>query len=149
INRLKAAGLISTSKTGCVLTEKGRKLWQEYKKTFSKKAEIENYKFVNAKCNFAVLVKNCGHRIGSGIEQRDAAVKAGAKGAVTIVFKNGQLRVPSVSMDLASDFPKTAEHIVKVFQPEENDVIVIGGADTMDLAEYGAAAAAWTLLDDC
>jgi len=149
INRLKVAGLISTSKMGCTLTEKGRKLWEEYKRVLWKKVEIESSELVDAKYSFAILAKNCGHKIKSGIEQRDAAVKVGAKGAVTIIFKNGQLIIPSVSADFAVNFPKTAEHIIKVLQPEENDVIVISGADSIDLAEYGVTAAAWTLFDDC
>ena len=149
INRLKAAGLISTSKIGCILTERGRKVLEEYKKTFLKKAEIKDFKLVDAKYNFAVLAKNCGHKIRSGMEQRDSAVKVGAKGTVTLVYKDGRLMVPSVDVDFVSDFPKTAEYIIRVFQPKENDVIIISGADSTDLAEYGAAAAAWTLFDDC
>lgn len=149
INRLKAAGLISTSKMGCTLTEKGRRIWEEYKKTFWKKMEIGNCGLVDAKYSFAVLAKDCGHKIKSGIEQRDAAIKVGAKGVVTIIYKSGRLTIPSVNMDFAGDFPKTAEHILKVLQPQENDVIIISGADSIDLAEYGATAAAWTLFDDC
>ncbi|MBS7647079.1 MAG: DUF4443 domain-containing protein [Candidatus Bathyarchaeia archaeon] len=149
INRLKEADLISTSKMGCTLTEKGWKLWNEYKEIFQKKMEIERCKLVDATYNFMMLAKNCGHKIKSGMEQRDAAVRAGAKGAVTIVFKDGRLTIPSVNMDFARDFPKVADQIIKSLQPEENDVIVISGADASDLAEYSAAAAAWTLIDDC
>jgi DNA-binding MarR family transcriptional regulator len=149
INRLKATGLISTSRIGCTLTEKGRKIWEEYKKTFLKKAEVKDFKLIDAKYNFAILAKNCGHKIRSGVEQRDSAVKVGARGAVTLVYKDGRLTVPSVDINFAGDFPKTAECIIKVFQPEENDVIIVSGADSIDLAEYGATAAAWTLFDDC
>ena len=38
--------------------------------------------------------------------------------------------------------------MVRLLQPEENDVIVIGSADSLVKAEYGALAAAWTLIDD-
>ncbi|MCS7124104.1 MAG: DUF4443 domain-containing protein [Candidatus Bathyarchaeota archaeon] len=149
INHLKAANLISSSRKGCTLTEKGWEIWNEYKKTFQKKVEIEKCELFGTKYNFAVLAKNCGHKIKSGMEQRDAAVKVGARGAVTILFKNGHLTIPSVSTDFENAFPETTEQIIKALQPEENDVIVISGADTLDAAEYGAAAAALTLLDDC
>lgn len=149
VNRLREAGLLSTSKMGCTLTTKGLRLWRDYGKIFQKKIEILASELTNAKHNFAVLAKNCGHKIKSGIEQRDAAVKIGAKGAITIVFRNGRLVIPSVSDDFARDFPDTAEQIIKLLQPEENDAVVISGADTLDLAEYGIAAAAWALLDDC
>lgn len=149
ISRLREAGLLSTSKVGCVLTEKGKKLWEEYQKIFRKKIEIAGSELTHAKHNFAVLAKNCGHKIKSGIEQRDAAVKIGAKCAITIIFRDGNLAIPLVSDNFARDFPATAEQIIKILQPEENDVIVISGADTPDLARYGTAAATWTLLDDC
>jgi len=149
IARLKEAGLISISKTGCSLTVKGRKLWDEYRKIVDKKFEIGKCELINAKHNFAVLIKNCGHKVKTGMEQRDAAVKIGAKGAVTIVFKYGRFMVPSVSDDFSRDYPATAKQISKLLQPEENDVIIISGADTLDLARQGVMAAAWTLIDDC
>ncbi|MEM3641808.1 MAG: DUF4443 domain-containing protein [Candidatus Bathyarchaeia archaeon] len=149
INRLREAELLETSKMGCKLTAKGLRLWMEYKKVFQKKIEIGKSELTHAKYNFAMLAKNCGHKIRSGIEQRDAAVKIGAKGAITVIVRDGRLIIPSVSNDFARDFPTTAEKIVKLLQPEENDVILISGADTFDLAEHGIAAATWTLLDDC
>lgn len=149
ITRLKEAGLISSTKVGCSLTAKGCKLWEEYRKVVSKKVRIEDSELMGAKHNFAILIKNRGHKVKTGMEQRDAAVKIGAKGAVTIVFKNGRLTVPMVSEDFLRDYPRTAEHIAKLMQPEENDVIIISGAESSDAAERGITAAAWTLLDDC
>lgn len=149
INRLREAGLLTTSKMGCKLTAKGLELWREYKKVFQKKIEIGKSELIHAKYNFAVLAKNCGHKIRSGIEQRDAAVMRGAKGAITVIVRDGRLIIPSVSDDFTRDFPKTAEKIVKLLQPEENDVVLISGADTLDLAEHGIAAVTWTLLDNC
>lgn len=149
ITRLKEAGLISTSKAGCSLTVKGRKLWEEYRKFITKKLEVERCELMNAKHNVAVLIKNRGHKVKTGIEQRDAAVKTGAKGAVTIIVKDGRFIVPSVSDNFSREYPDTTQQITKLMQPEENDVIIIGGADTPDIAEHGAMAAAWMLLDDC
>lgn len=149
IDRLKEAGLVSTSKTGCNLTMKGQKLWDEYRKIIQKKVEIGRCELIKAKHNFAVLAKNCGHKISTGMEQRDAAVKIGAKGAVTIIFKDGRLMIPAVCEDFSRDYPSAAKQIAMLLQPEENDVIVICGADTLELAKYGTTAAVWTLLNDC
>ncbi|MEM1563367.1 MAG: DUF4443 domain-containing protein [Candidatus Bathyarchaeia archaeon] len=149
INRLKRAGLILTSKAGCQLTVKGLKLFEEYRKTLRKRAKLEEAGLMPASFNSAILVKNCGNKVKSGIEQRDAAVRVGAKGATTIILKNGRLVIPSVCDDLSRDYPKIAEELITLLQPEENDVIVVAGADSLELAEYGAAAAAWTLLEDC
>ncbi|MEM4713025.1 MAG: DUF4443 domain-containing protein [Candidatus Bathyarchaeia archaeon] len=149
ITRLKEAGLISTSKVGCSLTTRGRKLLEEYRKLVAKQVRIEKCELMNAKYNFAILIKNRGHKVKTGMEQRDAAVKIGAKWAVTIVFKDGRLTIPMVSEDFLRDYPKTAEQVAKLMQPEENDVIIISGADSPDMARHGVTAAAWTLLDDC
>jgi predicted transcriptional regulator len=149
IDRLKTTGLITTSKMGCTLTDKGLKLWNEYKLIFNKKVKLERSELMPTNYNLAILVKNYGHEVKSGMEQRDAAIKVGAKGATTLIFRGGRLILPSVSDDAAKDFPKVTNQIMRLLQPDENDVIVIGGADSLDVAEYGAMAAAWTLLGDC
>lgn len=149
ISRLKETGLISTSKVGCALTDEGLRLWNEYRSIFKKKVEIGKNELTLANCNFAILAKNRGHKIKSGIEQRDAAIMAGAKGATTVLYKDGCLIIPSVSDDAVRDFPEAANQIIEVLQPEENDVIVIGSAESLEKAEYGALAAAWTLVDNC
>jgi len=149
IERLKDAGLIETSKAGCTLTNKGLRLLREYQSVFKKKSEIEKNELTLAEYNLAILIKNRGHKIKSGVEQRDAAVMAGARGATTIMVKEGRLIIPSVSNIVAKDFPKAASQIIRNFEPEENDVVIIGSADNFGKAEYGTLAAAWTLLNDC
>lgn len=149
INRLKYADLVVTSKSGCTLTSEGLRLLREYKSIFKKKIEIGKNELTLTDYNFAILIKNRGHKVRSGVEQRDAAVMAGAKGATTIMFKEGRLKIPSVSDDVAKDFPNEANQIVRLLEPEENDVIIIGSADSLGKAEYGTLAAAWTVLNDC
>jgi predicted transcriptional regulator len=149
INRLKDAGLITTSKLGCTLSSKGLKLWNEYKIVFRRKVGIGKTELTLADYNVAILVKHRGNKVKSGMEQRDAAIMVGAKGATTIMFKEGCLIIPSVSDNMAKDFPKAANQMVRLLQPEENDVIVVGSADSLAKAEYGALAAAWTLVNDC
>lgn len=149
IERLRTAELIATSKAGCTLTDKGIKLWKEYKSIFKEKIEIGKNELALAEYNFAILVKNLGHKVTSGMEQRDAAVIAGAKGATTVVMKKGRLLIPSVCKDLSKDFPKAAKQILNLLKPEENDAVIIASADEPSKAEYGALAAAWTLINDC
>jgi len=149
IGRLKSAGLITTTKAGCTFTDKGLKLFREYQSVFKKKIEIGKSELTIAKHNFAVLIKNCGHKVKSGVEQRDAAIMAGARGATTILFREDRLIIPAVSDDVAKDFPKAAKQIMSCMSPKEDDVIIVSSADTLEKAEYGALAAAWMLLDDC
>jgi len=147
IGRLKHAGLVATSKGGCNLTNEGLMLWKEYKAIFEKTVEIGKNEFTISNYNFVFLVKDRGHKVKSGMEQRDAAIMAGAKAATTIIFKRGFLVIPFVSNNVAKDFPIAANQVVKFLQPEENDVAIIAGADTLIKAQHGAFAAAWALSD--
>lgn len=148
IERLKAAKLITISKAGCTLTSKGLGFWKEYKSIFEEKTEIEKNELAIANYNFAILVKNSGHKIKSGVEQRDAAIIAGAKGATTIVMKHGRLLIPAVSEDVDRDFPQAASQISDLLKPQENDVVIVASADDPSKAEYGVLAAAWTLINE-
>jgi len=57
---------------------------------------------------------------------------------------------PGISEVLARDFPAAFNQINSRLKLEDNDVVVVGSADTWRKAEYGALAAAWTLIeDDC
>jgi DNA-binding MarR family transcriptional regulator len=147
IGRLRDAGLITTLKSGCSLTDKGFRLWKEYRSTI-KKIGIEKNELTFADHNVAVLVKNRGQKVQTGMEQRDAAVMAGAKSATTILFREGRLVFPSTIREVDKDFPKASAQIVKLLEPQENDAIVVVSSDSPRRAEYAALAAAWTLLDN-
>lgn len=148
INRLKDAGLIEISKEGCHLTGKGLNVWKKLEEYFPKRAEIGKTEITKADQNYAFLVKNSGHKIKSGIEQRDAAIVAGASRAVAIVSKQGNLTIESVSNNLEKEFPYAAHKILAAVCPENNDVIIIVGAGSAQKARHGAFAASWTLIDD-
>jgi len=147
INHLKDAGLINTSKAGCTLSAKGLSAWKKFEELFPKRGEIEKTELTTAERNYAFLVKNTGHKVKSGIEQRDAAIVAGAKRAVVIVSKGGHLIIESVSNGIEKDFPKATNQILKVIQPEDNDVIVIAGAYDLQKAKHAAFAASWALIN--
>jgi len=74
INRLKSADLIEISKEGCNLTRKGSEIWQQFEENFPKRIEIPKSELSGSEFNFAYLVKNSGQKVGSGIDQRDAAI---------------------------------------------------------------------------
>ena len=147
INHLKDADLIETSKAGCTLTAKGESVWKKFREIFPKRGEIGRTELTNEEHNYAFLVKNSGHKVKSGIEQRDAAIVAGAKRAVIIVSKEGHLSIESVSDDMAKDFPKATNQILKVIQPKDNDVIIIAGAQVQQKAKNAAFAASWALIN--
>jgi DNA-binding MarR family transcriptional regulator len=147
IKRLRDAGLITTSREGCGLTNKGAKVWAQFEEYFSKHVEIGKTDLTKADYNYAFLVNNSGQKIRSGIEQRDAAIMAGAKRAIIIVCKEGRLTIESVSTNLEKQFPEAANQILKAMQPKDNDALIIVGAGTLQKAKRGAFAASWTLVN--
>lgn len=146
IKRLKNSGLIATSRSGCSLTEKGRSLWREILCVMPQRVRLEENELTLAPFNFVVLIRGCSKEVKDGLLQRDAAVRVGAKGAITLVFKNGKLIIPAVSTDVSKDYPESFNQITQAMNLKENDVIIIGSADDRKKAEYGALAAAWTLI---
>ena len=145
LGRLTDAGLITTSKAGCKLTKKGLDIWKEYS-SIVRKVEIGKNELTDASHTYAILIKNHGHKLKSGMEQRDAAVMTGAKTATAMLYKARRLNIPSVTEDAEKDFPKASDKVLKLLKPVENDVVIIVGADNQARAVYAAMAAAWTLL---
>jgi len=148
IKRLKAIGLIKISKLGIELSPSGRKVLNELRSKIVRSASVSKNPLTVGAYNFGILIRDSAHKVRYGVEQRDAAIKIGANGATVLIFKDGRLSAPALSNNIVRDWPKVAKQILEVFYPRENDVIVIGGADTKDKAEDGASAAAWTLLED-
>ena len=148
IKRLKGMGLIKVSKLGVELSPSGRKILDELRSKFVHSASVSKNPLTVGTFNVGILVKDSAHKVRYGVEQRDAAIKVGAKGATVLIFKGGRLSAPALSNDVGKDWPEVARQILKVFHPSENDVIVVGSADTKVKAEDGARAAAWTLLED-
>ena len=81
--------------------------------------------------NYAVLLKQHSHSIQSGIEQRDAAIKIGAKGATTLLFKDTKFMMPSnnTSYDSLQNEPHIFKLLTRTMNPEEGDAIIIGSSD--------------------
>jgi predicted transcriptional regulator len=146
ISRFKEAGLIEISKEGCFLTKKGLEIWQQFEEIFPKRVEIPKSELFASEFNFAFLVKKSGQKVKSGIDQRDAAIIAGARKALIIVFKKGHLCIESVSDSISKQYPEAASLILKELTPQDDDVIIIAGADSALKAKRGAFAASWSLI---
>jgi hypothetical protein len=146
IDRLLEARLVKISKRGCELTDRGLTVMKHLSAKLGLKARVSRSPITVGPYDYGILVRKAANKVSSGIEQRDAAVRAGANGAVTLVIRNGQLLMPSADDSKMRQSPGVAERLIENFQPGENDVIVIAGGDTERVAEDGAWAAAWTLL---
>jgi predicted transcriptional regulator len=146
IRHLKQQGLITISRSGIRLSERGMKLHSTLRAEMSKGIGIPQSPLTVGVFNIAILVKNAGSMVRSGLEQRDAAIMMGAHGATTLVFSKNKLIMPGVAKDVFKGFPSIRATLMSELKPKENDVIIIGSATNRRTAELGAKMAALQLL---
>jgi hypothetical protein len=142
IEFLRDKGYVDVKQTGIKISTKGA----EFVRNLPIRMErLDPSDISVAMRNVAVLVKNRADRVTLGIEQRDAAIKAGAEGATTIVVKDGKLLVPPDYL-LDKEKPEIAQGLRKLLCPSDGDIVIVGAAQEYDRAEDGALAAAFALL---
>ena len=148
VRHLKRNGLIKISRTGIRLSEDGVKLYSILRDKMSKEIEIPPSSLTLGPFNVAILVKNAGSSVKSGLEQRDLAIMTGAYGATTLVYTRNKLMMPGVTKDIFEKIPSIHATLMSELNPQENDVIIVGSAESRNLAEIGAKIAAFQLIRD-
>lgn len=142
IDHLRDEGLVDIKQTGIKITKKG----QEFISRLPLQVYVLDVADITlGQRSVAVQVKDAAQKVGSGMEQRDQAIKAGAEGATTIVVKGERLTIP-LDYDLDKDQPDIAGAIRRLFDLSDGDVIIIGTSEDLQRAEEGALAAAFALL---
>lgn len=148
VKHMKMSGLVENSNAGMWLTNKGKSIYTKLHISIPKEMGIPKCSVALGKFNHAVLLKDMAYNIRSGIEQRDTAIKAGAVGATTLVFRNERLVLPGTGEDLMRNDQKIHSLIIEKLAPEENDVIIIGSSQSKKIAEMAAKSAALYTIED-
>lgn len=146
IKRLQKEGIIKSTKYGCVLTNFGKKIFSDLSSKVSEGLEIPPSQYTLGKFNVAILVKDSAKTIGYGIEQRDAAIKAGALGATTLIYVKEKFTIPGSPEDAFKNSPEIRKMLIERLKPKEGDAIIIGSANDEKSARLGAKAAALETL---
>ena len=151
ISRLKTSDLIIVDARGCKLTEKGKKVFSALSKALPFSSHVEVRPLGLGRSAWAILVRTSEKKIRSGIEQRDASIRVGANGALTVIYSQGRFMIPGVQNKSDADCEALGpsepwKTIRNVGRPKNDDVVIVSWADTEMLAEAGAFAAALTLL---
>ena len=143
IKHLKMKELIETSNAGTKMSEEGKRFFAEILSCLPKGCSLPKCSIALGKYNYVVLLKQLSFAIKSGIEQRDSAIKMGALGATTMLFKEGKFVMPDSNYDSVKKEPAIHELLMKRLEPVEGDVIIIGSDDinrqTAELAAKNAA----------
>ena len=151
LKHLKMKDLIETKNSGTRLTEKGISILSGLVSSIPAETSMPKSSVALGKFNYAVLLRQFGFFIKSGIEQRDAAIKIGATGATTLLFKDNKFVIPSTNnyYDSLEKEPHIAKLLIEKLQPEEGDVIIIGSAvKNVRVAELAAKNAALLTIVD-
>lgn len=141
VKHLKMNGLVTTSKAGMSLTSKGNALFSKLNEAMPAENDIKECSITVGKFNHAILVKSLAKDVGSGIEQRDAAIKIGALGATTLVFRDDKLFTSDKSHDIPIKDQKLTFALEKL-HPENGDVVIIASAENKKIADLAAKRAA-------
>ena len=93
----------------------------------------------------SILVLGVSDKVYNGMQQRDAGIKVGATGCTTVVIRDGILMIPP-DWNIDEMNPELAYKIRKDTGITQNDVIIVGSADTKILAIEAAINAAFELI---
>ena len=134
LKRLKDSGLIVSTPGGHELTEKGEGEMKESPELL----ELDAGELTVGETDVAAVVRSAASKIRFGVEERDEAIKAGAKGATVLVFKNGELVFPDETVDVET---RVESELEDFFHLENGDVVIIGTGQNRKQAEKGVLAA--------
>ncbi len=146
LKHLKKEGLIESSRFGFVFSEQGKKLFADLRSKISEGVEVPNSSLTVGPYVIAVLVRSAAHKVGRAAEQRNTAIRAGARGATTLIFSHKKLIMPSKKNHSLKDISPIHDILVSKLNPKENDVIIIGSGENRANAEIGAIMASLKLL---
>ena len=149
IKHLKMEDMIITTNRGTKMSNNGKSVLGKLSLYIGNEISVPECSISIGRFNHAVLLKQMKCEISSGIEQRDVAIRNGAKGAITLMFENGQFLTVNTNYDSLQNEPRIKKLLVNMLDPVDNDIIIIGSNDSRYItAELAAKAAALYTLDN-
>ena len=143
LRHLKLQNLIESTNAGTTMTKNGNLFFSELSDSMPQEIGLSKCAITLGKYNYAVLVKHMSSAIRSGIEQRDAAIKMGASGATTLLFKENKFLIPQIDYDTLKDDHHLSEQLIENLHPQDGDVLIIGSDNrSKKKAEFAAKSAA-------
>jgi len=133
-------GYITVTKSGAVLTDKGKRIRDMIKMDV---APVNVSDLTIGAVNCGVKIRGVSRKVTYGCEERDVAIMSGATGATTLICVGSRLLFPGSEYPVS---PQIENALKKEFRLGNGDVIIIGTADDLETAEKGAVTAAIRLL---
>lgn len=141
LDRLAHLGIIGRDREGAFLTEAGRSAVAELTSAIRvyRGVSLEGYR------GSAVVVSGAEAHVKNGLEERDEAVRFGARGAMIMVMRKGELWFPMVS-NISREHPELSRQVIGSFGLRDGDVLVFAWDGESD-SERAALAAALLVLE--
>ena len=146
IKRLRDSGLITIESNGCSLSARGRREYERIASLLPWSSRVEASRLNIGSVCWAVVVAGSAGKVRFGLEQRDAAIRAGAEGAFTAVFRGGRFLVPGEGTDCEGEGPSEPWTNIRKARIQETDVVIVTGSQNASVSENGALAAFLTLM---
>ncbi len=127
VSRLEEQDYVSVDRAGVKVTSKGiLELQRRLEKMHIKGIKDFPHRELNiGPSSVAILISGATAKVTSGLEERDQAVRAGALGAITIIYSGGVYKMPRVYGNLEVEAPNWYRAILDTFKPEDESCIVI------------------------
>lgn len=143
IKKLTERALVSIDPVeGCKLTEEGRLIVNELRRTIISAKEFTLEEFEIKLPSFAIQVRVPSLLDVPITKLRDIAVRNGAEGMLVFSVKDSKISLPMIVDDISKDYPKLVSMIESSFSLKDGDLILIGFAEDKKAAEIGTLAAA-------
>lgn len=148
VKHMKMNHLVENSNAGMWLTNKGKTVYLKLKSVIAAEIDIPRCSISSGKFNHAILVRGFAYVVKTGIEQRDIAIRNGANGATTLIFKDDKLAMPDKDSDLLKKEHKIHDFMISDLKPQNEDMIIIVSADDKRLAEMAAKGTVLQIISD-
>jgi hypothetical protein len=142
VSYLEEKGWVRTARQGISLSKNGEALLE---KIGLKAKEVHAGNITVGDVDFAIRLRGKINSISNGIDQRDEAIKVGASGATTLLFKSRL--VFTDGFDVSQTDARAARVLKQDFGLIDGDVLIIGCSPEAAKAMDGAFAAAVLTLD--
>ena len=142
LNTLKERNMVLIKQTGITITKAGLDFLEQ---TPIRVIELNPGSLVIGECTQAVLVKGAAEKVGNGLKQRDAGIRAGSLGCTTLVINDGKVMLPP-DWSIDDNNPDVAKAILGMKIVDNGDAIIIGGAEDQNTAINAALTAAFELV---
>jgi DNA-binding Lrp family transcriptional regulator len=146
LRRLKEKDVVCIAREGVYLSHNGSNFFSKMKANFPILKEGSFGLLSLGRSSVIIRIDKRKERVLYGIEQRDEAIRYGAKGAITLIYEKGHFIIPGEGEDCEAFYPhETWENIRMSVNPKNGDIIIICSSESIQKAYLGCLAAALTL----